>query len=334
MQGNRTFRRFILSSSLMALGLVAAVRASAQGAPAVTLSATTVTFGPQLANTVSAAQTVTLTNSGNAPLTFAGITLVGSFAQTNTCPSGSASLAAGANCTFSITFNPIAGSNMLVVGLIEIMDNAAPIAQAITLEGTAEAFSLSASPTTASVSAGSSATYTISVTPLGGFNAAVSLTCGTLPTGARCNFSPASVTPDGLNAITSTLTISTTGSGSAPDGRTRFSPPSGPALRWIFWLGAFWLAAILSILSAGWLASAVTRRSQPRQRPRPALAGLIVGALLVAALAATDCGGGGGSSSGGSSKTPAGTYTVLLTGSASAGSGTFTSPVSVMLTVN
>ena len=335
MLGNRTLRRSVLSSCLMALGLLAAARASAQGAPAVTLSATTVTFGPQLATTVSAAQTVTLTNSGNAPLTFAGITLIGTFAQTNTCLSGSASLAAGANCTFSITFNPIAGSNTPVPGLIEIMDNAAAIPQAITLVGTAQAFSLSASPTSASVSPGASATYTISVTPLGGFNAAVSLTCGTLPTGARCNFSPASVTPNGSTAMASTLTVSTTGSGSAPGGRTWPAPPSGPALRTTFWLGAFWLAVILSILSTGLVASALGRRSRRRQCPRLTLAALVVGVLLVAALAATACGGGGSSSSsGGSSATPAGNYAVLVTGSTSAGSGTFTSPVSVMLTVN
>ena len=334
MHGNRTFQRYTVSSSLMALGLLAVSHSFAQGAPAVTLSATSVTFGPQLANTTSAAQTVTLTNSGGAPLTFAGITLVGSFAQTNTCLSGSNSLAAGANCTFSITFSPTAGSNTPVPGLIEIMDDAAPIPQAITLVGTAQAFSLSASPTSASVSAGSSASYTISVTPLGGFNASASLTCGSLPTGARCNFSPASVTPNGSTASTSTLTVSTTGPGSAPGGRTRPSPPSGPAPHGMLGLGAFWLAAIVSILSAGWFASRAGRRSQRTQRSRFARAGLVIGALLMAALAATACGGGGGSSSGGSSRTPAGTYTVLVTGSASAGSGTFTSPVSVTLTVN
>jgi hypothetical protein len=331
MPGNRLFRRFMMSSSLMALGLLGAARASAQGAPAVTLSTTLVTFGPQLATTTSAAQMVTLTNSGSAPLTIAGITLVGSFAETNTCPTSPTSLAAGASCTFSITFAPIAGSNTPVPGLIDIMDNATPAQQAITLAGTAAAFSLSSSPTSATVAPGASATYTISVTPLGGFNAAVSLTCGGLPQGAACSLSPSSVTPNGSAAVTSTLTITTTGSAGAPGGRTRPAPP-GPLQPW--GAVAFWLAAVFSILSAALLAVRTGGRSRFRQRARFAMAGFVVAALLMAALAATACGGGGGSSSGGSSNTPAGNYTVLVSGSTPAGSGTFTSPVSVMLTVD
>jgi trimeric autotransporter adhesin len=326
MHGNRTLRRSILSSFTMALGLLAASRAPAQSAPAVTLSATVVTFGPQLANTTSPAQTVTLTNSGNAPLTFAGITLVGSFAQTNTCPTGSTPLAAGANCTLSITFNPIAGSNTPVPGLIEIMDNAAPIPQAITLVGTAQAFSLSASPSSARVSVGGSATYTISVAPLGGFNAAVSFSCSGLPAGASCSFSPASVTPNGSSAISSSLTISTTGSASAPGGRTPPGPPPGPN-----WLWTAWLAAALSILSAGLIAAWARKRRNGKLRSGFAAA-LVLATMLVAMLAVPGCGGGSSSSSG-SSATPAGNYTVLVTGSTPAGSGTLTSPVSVTLNV-
>ena len=61
----------------------------------------------------------------------------------------------------------------------------------------------------ASVTAGSSATSTVTVTPSGGFTSAVALTCTGLPSGGQCNFVPPSVTP-GAGAVTSALTITTT----------------------------------------------------------------------------------------------------------------------------
>jgi hypothetical protein len=76
-------------------------------APAVTLSRTSVNFGTVPAGTVSAPETVTLTNSGTAPLT---ISLIGidnlAFSETDDCPTAPATLAAGLACTFTITVMP------------------------------------------------------------------------------------------------------------------------------------------------------------------------------------------------------------------------------------
>jgi len=290
--------------------------------PAVTLSSTVVTFGPQLATTTSAPQMVTLTNSGDAPLEFAasGITVQGSFAETNTCPANPGTLAVGSNCTFSITFSPLAGSNSAVPGFVEIMDNASPVPQAISLSGTAQGFTLSASPTSASVSPGGSATYMISVTPLGGFNAAVSFSCGSLPTGAACSFA------EPVIGTTSSLTISTTGSSSVPGRERRPAPPSGPALP-----QTFWLAVMLAMLGAGLAAFQARKGTRGRRHSAVVLAAAVLGLLLIA-MTAPGCGGGSSSSSS-STLTPAGTYTVLITGSTPAGSGSYTSPVSVTLTV-
>lgn len=310
--------------SLSGTGMGPAVTLSSSNTTCTAQTATClITFGAQLATTTSAPQTVTLTNSGDAPLTFAasGVTLQGSYAETNTCPANPATLATGSNCTFSITFAPAAGSNTAVPGLIEIMDNASPVPQVISLSGTAQAFTLSSSPTTASVSPGGSANYTISVTPLGGFNAAVSLSCGTLPTGAACSFSPGSVTPDGSSTITSMLTVSTTGSGSAPGGHTRPVAPSSPA---------FWIAVVFAILGA-WFAGAQARRGAGVRRRSALVPAIVLGSLL-AAITAVSCGGSSSSSSS-STPTPAGSYTVLVTGSTTAGSGSYTSPVSLTLTV-
>lgn len=64
-------------------------------------------------------------------------------------------------------------------------------------------------PASATVVAGNPATYTISVSPINGFNSPVTLTCSGLPLGTSCAFVPATVTP-GATAVTSTLTITTT----------------------------------------------------------------------------------------------------------------------------
>jgi hypothetical protein len=82
-------------------------------------------------------------------------------------------------------------------------------------EGTAADFSISAtSPVT--VSAGASVASTVSVTPVNGFNSPVSVTCSSsLPAGATCSFSPASIT--GANSSTLTIsTVATTPVGSYP----------------------------------------------------------------------------------------------------------------------
>ncbi|HEX3570004.1 MAG TPA: chitobiase/beta-hexosaminidase C-terminal domain-containing protein [Acidobacteriaceae bacterium] len=69
-------------------------------------------------------------------------------------------------------------------------------------------FTLAASPTSATVSSGQSASTTISVTPQYGFNSAITFVCSGLPTGAACLFSPATLTASG-SAASSVLTITT-----------------------------------------------------------------------------------------------------------------------------
>ncbi len=72
-------------------------------------------------------------------------------------------------------------------------------------------FTISAAPGSQTVAAGSSATYTVTVTPTNGFTGVVVLSCASLglPTGAICGFTPGSVSPSGA-AVTSSLSISTT----------------------------------------------------------------------------------------------------------------------------
>ncbi|RKR86272.1 glucose/arabinose dehydrogenase [Micromonospora pisi] len=66
---------------------------------------TSLSFGAQNVNTSSAAQAVTIRNTGTAAVALTGVVTGGDFSQTNTCGS---SLAAGATCTVNVTFRPTA----------------------------------------------------------------------------------------------------------------------------------------------------------------------------------------------------------------------------------
>jgi subtilisin family serine protease len=70
---------------------------------------------------------------------------------------------------------------------------------------TAPDFSLSANPTSQTVTQGASAAYTITVTPSNGFAGTVTFAATGFPTGASTSYSPATVTGSG----TSTLTVAT-----------------------------------------------------------------------------------------------------------------------------
>ena len=104
-------------------------------APIATLSPTTLTLPGTAIGYTSPPRTITLSNSGNAPLNITGITIDGSnptdFAQTNNCGT---TLAAASSCTLSITFTP-ASANTLTATLT-VADNNNPSPQTVTLTGT------------------------------------------------------------------------------------------------------------------------------------------------------------------------------------------------------
>jgi hypothetical protein len=73
-------------------------------APAITLSTTNLTFAAEAVATQSSPQTVTVTSSGNQPVTFGTPSITGDFVETDNC-SGQ-TLATGSSCTFNISFAP------------------------------------------------------------------------------------------------------------------------------------------------------------------------------------------------------------------------------------
>jgi hypothetical protein len=167
-------------------------------APVATKTTLSVSSGSaNLNQSLSLTATITgLNPTGNVTFTSATATL-GTAAATN----GTATLqfAFTAPGTYSVTAN-YAGD----------IANLTSTSNTVTILVTAPDYSVTASPSSATVTAGQSATTTLTVTPVGGYNGTIKFSCGTLPSGASCTFAPASLTPASGASSTSTLTITTT----------------------------------------------------------------------------------------------------------------------------
>jgi hypothetical protein len=74
------------------------------------VSPSSMDFGPQNQGTVSGSMTTVLTNNDSAGHTIFSVTVMGTnaanFTQTNNCPMSPTPLASGASCTISVTFAP------------------------------------------------------------------------------------------------------------------------------------------------------------------------------------------------------------------------------------
>ena len=183
-------------------------------------------------------------------------------------------------------------------------------------------FSMTAT-TPAAVAPGSSGTSTVSLKAYNGYSSGVALSCSVAGTGtplpacSATSFSPASpVTPTAGGAST-TLTITTTGPTAA-----KLHPSK------IFY--AMWLPVSMSLLGMSFATSRLQRSK---------LFGWLMIVMMMAALFATPaCGGsgsktGGGGGGGGSAGTPAGAYSVTITGTGS-DANAVTQTAQVTLTVN
>ncbi len=111
-------------------------------APLVTLSPTSLSFPATQVGSASSPLAVTITNTGNASLTFTSFSTTGNFAETNTCGSG---LAAGKSCTANITFSPTGEGTRK--GTLKIADNGGNGQQSVSLNGTGLAPLVSLTPT-------------------------------------------------------------------------------------------------------------------------------------------------------------------------------------------
>lgn len=243
-------------------------------------------FGNQAVGMASGTQSVTVSNAGSASLMFSSIGITGtdasdfSIVTNGTTCSTTTSLAYGASCTIGVTFTPSAlGAR---TGMLTIADNAEGSPQTVQLSGSGGDFALavpSGSSSSETVTPGSAATYSLTLTPEGGFNQAVSLTCTGAPAGAACTLWPYLVTLSGTNAQNIKATVTTTAPTLAPPGpRTGPPAPRGPAIP------DWWIALLL-------MGSLVLASKRRRRAP------VVVGAVLLAAIALS-CGGGSGGGAG------------------------------------
>jgi hypothetical protein len=107
------------------------INLSGTGIAPVALSASSIAFGLVLTGSSKTASPIKLTNEMSVPLTGINVAVSGAaFSQTNTC---GISLAAGAQCTVSVTFAPTASGTQS--GTVSITDSAANSPQTITLQG-------------------------------------------------------------------------------------------------------------------------------------------------------------------------------------------------------
>ena len=281
-----------------------------------TVTPSTLTFASQTVGTTSAAQTVTVSNTGSAALTISSISASGDFAETNTC---GGSVAVGANCTVSITFTPTASGTR--TGTLSITDNVSGSPQTVTLSGSATSntadFSLSLSPSAGTVTAGQSATFTLGLTPTGGFNQAVNLSCSGAPQASTCSVSPGSVTLNGSSVSTTTVTVATTARGLGPlPGPQPIRPFMG---RGVEVHQIVWLLVVLAMLAS------VLGSRQRRVR-------WVLGFAMLVVAFGTGCSTQVTSS--GTPGTPAGTYTLTVTGTSGTGTSMLTHSNTLTITVN
>jgi hypothetical protein len=104
-------------------------------APTAVPSATTLSFATQPQATVSAPQTLTLTNNGSAPLVVSGATLTGSNADDYVIHNGcQAPVAAGQNCALTVRFAPSAAGASSAT--LTLATNAATAPAGVALSGT------------------------------------------------------------------------------------------------------------------------------------------------------------------------------------------------------
>jgi hypothetical protein len=198
-------------------------------------SVSSLTFATQQVSTSSAVQTVTVTNSGTAPLTISSVAVSTGSADYSQASPGCTTLVVNGSCTISVTFTPSTPGAR--PGTITLVHNGSG-SSSISLSGTGQAqggtLSTPSFPATA-VGAQSTATATLTNTGVGPLSVTVpssasvtgsafsfvSTTCGSsVAVGANCTVT-VKFAPTSTAAASGTLTVNTgAGSLSAPLGST------------------------------------------------------------------------------------------------------------------
>jgi uncharacterized repeat protein (TIGR01451 family) len=221
-----------------------------------------------------------------------------------TCAIGS--LAVNATATVSIVVTPTAAAPTGIGNSATVtFNNGSTVTATASPTPIVTDFRVDVSPSTATVVAGHTATYTITVTPLPTYSGSVALSCSSgLPTGAACTITSSPVTLPNTSPVTAQLAISTT---SRPINTAQLKLNS---LIYALWLPIGGIALLGRGGRRRWLT--------------------FLGIMILAALIALQFGcGSSGTTPPVTGGTPAGTYTITV--SASSGSASRTSPLTLVV---
>jgi hypothetical protein len=284
-------------------------------APAATLSPLNVSFP----NQYGPPQTVKLTSTGTATLVITNVAVSpADFGMVTTSTPCGSSLAAGAYCTIGISFDPTATGTR--TGTLTVADNAPGSPQMVTLTGTGQDFAVAPSGSaTATVGPGQTANYTIAVTPGGGFDQTVMLSCSGAPPQSACSLSSSSVALHGSTPASVTVAVRTAGTTASLAHPAGSNPNSGRL--------ALWLTL------SGWSGLVLGSCGRSRKRHGRLLYGLAFLCLISLGITLSSCGGGSSSTGNSASATPAGSYDLTVTGISTSGSTTLTHATKLTLVV-
>lgn len=260
-------------------------------------SLSTLDFGGEILNSSSDPKPITLTNIGNTALGISDVSISGDFAQTNNCGS---SVVAGSACTINVTFTPAAAGPRS--GVLTITDNSSTTTQTISVTGSGMDFIVAVSGDSSgsvTIVPGGVAVYGLSISPQGGFNQTVTLSCSGAPSEAICVVSPGSITLDGAKTSSATVTVTTTSQSHVlPEDSIRLDS-SVTASEWI-------LACFVVIAVSSRLAIFANKRFRTS---------ISVLCLVLVTSFLTACGGGGSGASQVPSGTASGSYSLTITAS-------------------
>jgi len=212
----------------------------------------------------------------------------------------SATLNASGIATYTGALSP--GSNVITA---DYAGNASFAASNSTIVTVSEPdYSLTANASSLTVTPGSSGNVSLTVTPVGGYNGTVAMSCTTLLAGVSCTFTPASYSLNGSNTVL-TGTVAIAASSSAAAVYPRFGQDDSHVVESVL----SWLPGGAVILLIAFERRRLMRNPRTRQL-------FLLLMLLCAAAGLSACGGGGG---GGGTTTQPVTGTVTVTAAGSSG---------------
>jgi 6-phosphogluconolactonase (cycloisomerase 2 family) len=254
------------------------------GTSVVKLAPSAVSFGAVTQATMVPPQATTLTSSGTGPLHISSVALGGTNAADFTLSSNctAPAYAVGATCAISVSLAPnTVGARAAVVVITDDAPNSpqtialtAVVSPALQISPTA------AGSTSATITAGQTAAFSLQLTPGLGFAGNASFTCAGAPSAAVCSAPAQQIVAS--TPITYLVTVTTTAN--------TMDLPSRPQPPILFWLRLVSLIAWGGILVLFRYAGKAYR---PRSAPQWACVAVVVFATTTCLIGIAGCGGAG-----------------------------------------